>query len=316
MASPFERGHMVVLVASLNKFSYHSGAVSGRAIDLVDAFFQAMLPLVDSSGGTVFDFVGQQLLVNFHVSDDVSTPCAMAVEAALKMQQTFKLLEPGWQECGYQVEMGIGIHHGMVQIECEEHEHYQVNVISGKVVDVARSLAEQSGFMLVSEPTFQQIRSLQNRAFQSSKMWVSCIGDGIVAYRVTTQTKIQRFEQPAISECQILIAEDHTDLSNIFETVLRRAGYSVNIAKNGHEAMGFLERSLPSLLLLDINMPGPSGLEIIRYVRQSNKNIKIIVITANYQAGRSAEADMADLFLLKPVSITDLVQIAHRFMKA
>jgi CheY-like chemotaxis protein len=63
-------------------------------------------------------------------------------------------------------------------------------------------------------------------------------------------------------------------------------------------------------------MPGPSGLEILRYIRQSQKPVKVIVITANSQAGRTAEADMADLFLLKPVRMTEVVQLANRFVRA
>ncbi len=321
-----EHRPVTVLVASLNKFSYHNlnEAVSERAIDLLDAFFQTMLPVIDASGGTVIDLAGHHLLTSYELSDDTSSKdytdeasrqSSKAVEAAFKMQQVFALMKPGWAECGFEVEMGIGIHHGIVTHEHEENCQYKLEVIKGSVVDVAHCLSEQSGNILVSETIFQDISLLEGKMFQASKLWVSAVQDGTVAYQLTAQPSVPEMLYPAAGEYQILIAEDHADLRDIFATVLRRAGFSVNVAQNGHEAMEYLNRTLPDLLLLDINMPGPSGLEIIRHVRQSQKPLHVIVITANYQAGRSAEADMADVFLLKPVSITDLVQFAHRFVK-
>lgn len=211
--------------------------------------------------------------------------------------------------------MGIGIHHGRVQMEREERGHYSLDILMGTVVEVARGLAEQTENILVSENTFHQISASQGKLFQASKLWVTAVGDGVVAYQLTPPPDAPQISAEPVGEFQILIAEDHADLREIFATVLRRAGFSVDVAANGHEALEFLDRSLPDLLLLDINMPGPSGLEIIRHVRQNQRPVKVIVITANHQAGRTAEADMADLFLLKPVSITDLVQMAQRFAK-
>jgi CheY-like chemotaxis protein len=309
-----ERRHQIILVASLNKFSYHRSATPERAIDLLDAFFQAMLPVIDAAQGSVFDLVGHQLLANFEMSGD--SAYFNALEAALKMQQLFKDLKPGWEECGFEAEMGIGVHHGEVKFETEERGSYRVELLAGAVVEIACGLAEQGGTTLVSQGVFDEIRTRQDEAFHAEKVWISAVQDGLVAYQLTPQPGSPRDMPSIVGKSQILIAEDHADLREIFATVLRRAGFSVNVARNGHEAMQYLERSLPDLLVLDINMPGPSGLEIIRQVRQRQKPVHIIVITANYQAGRSAEADMADLFLLKPVSITDLVELANRFVKS
>jgi CheY-like chemotaxis protein len=180
---------------------------------------------------------------------------------------------------------------------------------------MASALAEQMDSILISENVLQAVHAALDTNIRVTKIWISAVGDGVIAHQLSMPTDTQ----PALansSEGQILIAEDHADLREIFATVLRRAGYTVNIAANGHEAMQFLNRGLPDLLLLDINMPGPSGLEILRYIRQSQKPVKVIVITANSQAGRTAEADMADLFLLKPVRMTEVVQLANRFVRA
>lgn len=294
-----EHGHDVILVASLNKFSCRQ-VVSDQAVDLADAVFQAMLPVIDTFGGSVFDLDGHQLLARFEIRDDLAGACAQAVQASMGMRQT---LERMLNECGAEAEMGIGIHH--------EAEHRA----SAAGVSMASALAEQMDSILISENVLQAVHAALDTNIRVTKIWISAVGDGVIAHQLSMPTDTQ----PALansSEGQILIAEDHADLREIFATVLRRAGYTVNIAANGHEAMQFLNRGLPDLLLLDINMPGPSGLEILRYIRQSQKPVKVIVITANSQAGRTAEADMADLFLLKPVRMTEVVQLANRFVRA
>lgn len=82
-----------------------------------------------------------------------------------------------------------------------------------------------------------------------------------------------------INKEQILIVEDDQRLCRLIGRYLERANYIVNIANNGHELHQRLKTDTYSLILLDIMLPGKSGLELAQEIRQSS-DIPIIFLTA------------------------------------
>jgi DNA-binding response OmpR family regulator len=116
---------------------------------------------------------------------------------------------------------------------------------------------------------------------------------------------------------RILIAEDNAHLRNLFGKVLRNAGFEVILASDGSQVLEHIQDDLPEAIILDLGMPGASGQQIIHMLRQQQgiKNVRIVVVTGNHLAVDSAEADMADLFLVKPISTHDLVRFVHRLVK-
>jgi CheY-like chemotaxis protein len=119
---------------------------------------------------------------------------------------------------------------------------------------------------------------------------------------------------------KILIVEDSDDLQFVFTWVFRSKGHSIESLTNGHDALDYLENGyVPDVLLLDINLPGGvSGLDIARYVRGESRydNTKIIFVTGNQMYQGMAEAELGDLFLLKPVDAPMLVQMADRLLSS
>jgi chemosensory pili system protein ChpA (sensor histidine kinase/response regulator) len=115
---------------------------------------------------------------------------------------------------------------------------------------------------------------------------------------------------------RVLIAEDNPDLSRIFMLAFARFHYEVLIARDGQEALDIMDQVKPDLLILDINMPRVNGLEVLKRVRARAdlKQIKIIVVTGNVIAGHSPEVEAADLLLIKPVSLPDLLRLAERLL--
>ncbi len=113
---------------------------------------------------------------------------------------------------------------------------------------------------------------------------------------------------------KVLIAEDNVDLRAIFARAFDKSHFLVNVAVDGAEAIEYLQHELPDVLILDINMPNVSGLEVLRYVRenQQTKDIKVVVVTGNVMAMQAPEAEYADLLLIKPVDISDLVLLSER----
>jgi CheY-like chemotaxis protein len=110
-----------------------------------------------------------------------------------------------------------------------------------------------------------------------------------------------------------LIVEDDRDVVALFRHVLDVAGYHTEIVLNGKEAMDRLEASQPNIVLLDLQLPGMSGVDILSRMRADDRmrNIPVIVITAFpvYAASLPVEPD---LLLYKPVDINQLSNLVQR----
>ena len=109
----------------------------------------------------------------------------------------------------------------------------------------------------------------------------------------------------------ILVAEDEEPLLELLRYNFERAGYSVETIADGDQTEARLKEAVPDLLVLDWMLPGLSGIELCRRLRQamSTKNLPIIMLTA-----RGEEADRvrgfetgADDYVVKPFSVNELV---------
>lgn len=116
----------------------------------------------------------------------------------------------------------------------------------------------------------------------------------------------------------VLVVEDDKDLVYIYRMALGQAGYQVTMARSGREARQALDREVPDLMFLDMNMPDESGLDVIRYVRADERfrDLRIVVITANPLWERQIAEEDIELFLVKPVAIADMVTLARRLTGA
>lgn len=120
-----------------------------------------------------------------------------------------------------------------------------------------------------------------------------------------------------MSTKRVLIAEDDSDLRALFAMLLQQEQYEVQDAADGLQVLAQLESQIPDLLILDINMPKVSGLEVLKRLRQRPEThaMKIIVLTANaIAAANSPEIQYADMTLLKPVGVADLIRLVKRLL--
>ncbi len=91
----------------------------------------------------------------------------------------------------------------------------------------------------------------------------------------------------------ILIVDDEEVLQDVLTTLLRREGYSTISAGSGEEALELIEREEVELVLLDLMLPGLSGREVLREIRQRDSEQVVVVITA-YSSIESAIGAMRD----------------------
>ncbi|MEV0322686.1 two-component system response regulator [Streptomyces sp. NPDC050658] len=115
---------------------------------------------------------------------------------------------------------------------------------------------------------------------------------------------------------KILIVDDHVDTLFALESTLAPLGYEMISASSGEEALKVILRDEVGLVLLDLRMPGVSGLEVVRYMRhlEQTRGIPIILITAfGIRQDVFAEAfrlGVADV-VMKPIEPLTLRTKAH-----
>ncbi|MCL4851407.1 MAG: response regulator [Bryobacteraceae bacterium] len=87
-----------------------------------------------------------------------------------------------------------------------------------------------------------------------------------------------------MSAGRILVVDDEPQIRRIMRTTLIGAGYEVDDAKTGEEALEKVQDYRPDLVLLDINMPGMGGVEVCKAIR-SDTSIAIIMLTVANRGG-------------------------------
>ena len=112
---------------------------------------------------------------------------------------------------------------------------------------------------------------------------------------------------------KILIVEDDTDLANGLELNLKKEGYKVFKAATGEDALSMAIHDSPDLIILDLMLPGISGLDVCRELRAKSIGIPIIMLTA-----KSEEIDRvvglevgADDYVTKPFGLRELMARVH-----
>src|ERR671910_787023 len=106
----------------------------------------------------------------------------------------------------------------------------------------------------------------------------------------------------------ILVVEDEASIASFVAMYLRNAGYGVQVAPNGRDAIAKAEAGSPSLIVLDLMLPDIDGIEVCRRVRQRS-DVPILMLTA-----RDEDVDKivglevgADDYLTKPFNPRELV---------
>jgi DNA-binding response OmpR family regulator len=111
-----------------------------------------------------------------------------------------------------------------------------------------------------------------------------------------------------MSEPYILIVEDEPSIGEIVSLYLRRAGYQVNIVRDGQSALDGMTTRLPDLVILDLMLPKVDGFEVARWLRDRS-DLPIIMLTSRREeVDRIAGLEMgADDYVVKPFSPQELV---------
>jgi DNA-binding response OmpR family regulator len=107
---------------------------------------------------------------------------------------------------------------------------------------------------------------------------------------------------------RILIVEDDPVIRDLMTDVLQGSGYEVSSAVNGADAIRPLVTYLPDLLISDLEMPITDGWTLLKFIRRTRLNVRILIVSGRRVDRRELDQIGADGFLDKPFDLDDLVQ--------
>src|SRR5713226_3151379 len=106
----------------------------------------------------------------------------------------------------------------------------------------------------------------------------------------------------------ILVVDDEPQIRRVMRTTLSSNGYTVLEARSGEEALELLRKERPELVLLDVNMPGKSGLDTCREIRDQSDVAIIMLTVRNTEHDKVLALDAgADDYVVKPFGMEELL---------
>jgi CheY-like chemotaxis protein len=116
----------------------------------------------------------------------------------------------------------------------------------------------------------------------------------------------------------ILIVDDIRDNCFLLQCFLESEGYAVDIAESGIEAIAKIELNLPTLVLLDVMMPGMNGYEVVENIRQNLHllSLPILLVTGmDISAIPAVEQTHVNGVIHKPVDLDQLLEKVQAFVQ-
>ena len=120
-----------------------------------------------------------------------------------------------------------------------------------------------------------------------------------------------------MSKC-ILVVEDQEDNRRILRDLLGNAGYHLIEAQSGEDALAAVMKQRPDLILMDIQLPEVSGLEVTKWLKEDPelKAIPVVAVTAFAMKGDEERIRQGgcEAYLSKPISVAKFIETIRRFL--
>lgn len=113
---------------------------------------------------------------------------------------------------------------------------------------------------------------------------------------------------------RILIVDDDRGQRSLIETFLQTQGYATESAGSGEAALALIRERSFAMIISDVRMPGMSGLEMLRRVRQTHPDLPVLLVTAfaDIRTAVAAMRDGAVNYLAKPIDLDELITTVRR----
>ena len=116
---------------------------------------------------------------------------------------------------------------------------------------------------------------------------------------------------------KVLVIDDAENVRTLIAIVLKPLGYDVLLADNGWTGLEQYRREHPDVIVLDVNMPGMSGIEVLKEIRSVDRTQPVIVVTGDStpKTEREVRALGASEFIIKGASVHSLGDTIKRLLR-
>ena len=116
----------------------------------------------------------------------------------------------------------------------------------------------------------------------------------------------------------VLVVEDNELNMKLFHDLLEAHGYNILQTKDGMEALRMAREHRPDLILMDIQLPEVSGLEVTKWIKEDDdlKSIPVIAVTAFAMKGdeEKIREGGCEAYIAKPISVTSFLETVQRYL--
>ncbi|MBI5475750.1 MAG: response regulator [Ignavibacteriales bacterium] len=115
---------------------------------------------------------------------------------------------------------------------------------------------------------------------------------------------------------RILVVDDEEALRTVLSAELLNAGYEVDTASDGDDAISVVQNKRFNLVLLDIKMPKVDGFEVLKFIKKNFPGVKVIMLTgfADLKNAIESKKHGAEDFVSKPYDLVDLLTTIERVL--
>ncbi len=116
----------------------------------------------------------------------------------------------------------------------------------------------------------------------------------------------------------VLVVEDNELNMKLFHDLLEAHGYNILQTKDGMEALQLAREHHPDLILMDIQLPEVSGLEVTKWIKEDDNlsSIPVVAVTAFAMKGdeEKIREGGCEAYIAKPISVTNFLETVERFL--
>jgi DNA-binding response OmpR family regulator len=113
---------------------------------------------------------------------------------------------------------------------------------------------------------------------------------------------------------KIMVVDDEENIRFLYKEELEDEGFSVELAKNGEEALEKLPDFKPDLITLDIKMPGMNGIEVLKRIREQDRELPIVLCSAYGEYKQDFTTWASDAYVVKCADLTELKTTIRRLL--
>ena len=136
--------------------------------------------------------------------------------------------------------------------------------------------------------------------------------------QVTEIAPLRKRAQSGVGAKTILVVEDNELNMKLFHDLLEAHGYNILQTKDGMEALKLARKHRPDLILMDIQLPEISGLEVTKWLKEDEElaHIPVVAVTAFAMKGdeEKIREGGCEAYIAKPISVASFLQTVERFL--